>query len=58
MYASAAVHSALLVGFDKANTMGLSLNSAMSFKMLASNNPPCADAPIKTFSGKKTENNI
>lgn len=51
--ASSAVHSARLVGFERANTIGRSLFLAMSLRISAVNNPGVADAPIKIYDKKK-----
>lgn len=40
LYASSAVHSALLVGLERANIIGLSLKSAIRFKIAGVNAPP------------------
>lgn len=45
--AVSAVHSARLVGLDRANTMGRSLNEAMSRRISGVNKPGVAEAPIK-----------
>lgn len=44
--ASSAVHSARLVGFDNANTIGRSWNLAISWRISGVNSPGVADAPI------------
>lgn len=44
--ACSAVHSARLVGFERANIIGRSLNSPISFRISGVNKPGVADAPI------------
>lgn len=46
MYASSAVHSDLLVGFDNAKIIGLWLILAISFIISSLNAPPTVDKPI------------
>lgn len=46
VYACSAVHSALLVGFDKAKITGLALNSDILAKISGVNAPAMAAAPI------------
>jgi hypothetical protein len=49
LYASSAVHSALLVGLDKANTIGLLLIEAIFFNIDSVNTPEIADTPYFSF---------
>lgn len=47
--AASAVHSARLVGLERAKIIGLSLKEAMACKISGVKSPGVADAPIKIY---------